>query len=95
MVGWLKKKITKWYQKQVAEHVTHGDYRKPRFRLLTKEEKADIQSKIDTPLKWYRTDGTRRGYYIFPGFTIDKVKDVTGMTLNYLGGEWYVVTYED
>lgn len=95
MVGWLKKKLKAYYDKQVAQHVTAGDYSKPHFRLLTQKDKDDIQSKISTPIKWYRVDGTKRGYYIFPGFTIDKVKEVTGLTLNYLGGEWYVVEYEN
>lgn len=93
MVGWLKKKLHNWYNKQVAEHIKDGDYRKPHFRKLTVEERAEIQAKISTPIKWERTQG-KRGYDIFPGFTIEKVKEATGLKLNYLSGEWYVVEYK-
>lgn len=96
MLDWLKRK----YNNAVAKHVTHGDYRKPHFRMLTTEDKQDIESACKrqpgyVQIKWYRTAGSRNSFYIFPESTIEMVKKATGKTINYLGGEWYEVTYED
>lgn len=61
---------------------------KRHFRLLTAGEQASITAGSDRLIEWKRK---AKNPTAFPQATIDAAKRISGLTLNYLNEQWFVV----
>lgn len=86
MLGWLKKKL------DALEHM--GEHHiKLRYRLLSSTERDTIEKTLGCRVQWHRGH-TKKGYYFDASATQSQIKQATGMSAVFLGGDWYEVTHE-
>lgn len=86
MLGWLKKKL------DALEHMGEHYY-KLHYRLLSSVERDRIEKTLGHKVQWKRSN-TKKGYYYDASATQSQIKQATGMSAVFLGGDWYEVTHE-